>query len=64
MIFDSLDQAVGAVISETPYVELLSVPKFVVYAPVGGFSSEWWEALANVQGMLALVQVRVYEVQG
>jgi hypothetical protein len=50
MKFESLEAAAGAVISEAPYVELITAPQC--------YDGEW-RALANVNGALCVVALKV-----
>ena len=51
------DSCVGTVISEHPYVKLLTVPK-----PIGQlhlWGPQWCRAVAQVDGMLATIEVKI-----
>lgn len=50
MDFDSLDSVVGKVISEMPYVKVLTKPRQV---------DGRWQAVAQVDTMLAIIAVTV-----
>lgn len=52
---------VGRVISEYPFVKLLTEPKLEVYELVPGLVRERWECLAQVNSCLAWIEVKVYE---
>jgi hypothetical protein len=63
MMFDSVDDVVGKVISDHPYVRVLTRPRYEEYELVPGMVVGRWEALAEVNGMLAVVELKVTGAQ-
>lgn len=56
----TLDEScIGAVISEVPYVKLLSIPHCEILEPLPGVQVEQWVALAQVNDCLAIVELQV-----
>lgn len=54
----TLDEScVGTVISERPYVKLLSVPRCETHEPLPGIAIDEWRALAQVNNALAVISV-------
>lgn len=66
MIFTTLAESVGKVIREQPYVELITEPKqeeFEIPCELKGLYLTRWTALANVDGMLCLIELKITEQQ-
>lgn len=59
MIVTTMTDIVGQVISEEPYVRILSRPRYQEYELVPGWVVGRWEAVAQVEGMLATVELSV-----
>jgi hypothetical protein len=56
----TLDETcINAVISERPFVKLLTVPKCEILEPLPGIQIESWTAVAQVEEMLAIVELKV-----
>jgi hypothetical protein len=58
-LFDSIDDVMGKVISEQPYVKVLTRPHYEEYECAPGLVIGRWEAVAQVEGMLAVVELKV-----
>jgi hypothetical protein len=56
---DKLPDMVGRVISETPYVKLLAQPRLQAYELVPGMIVDRWEAVAQVDTTVAIVELKV-----
>lgn len=61
MKFDNIGDCVGKVISENPYVKILNKPRYDEDEIVPGFVIGRWTALAQVNGTLAFVELKVTE---
>lgn len=61
--FDTLAAAVGEVISERPYVRLLTEPKLTVLELIPGHKKVTWTALAQVDETLAFVELNITQQQ-
>ena len=61
MNFPSLQAAVGQVISEQPYVKLLTLPRYEQEEIVPGMVEGRWTAVAQVEEMLCVVELKVEE---
>lgn len=58
---DAVEDVVGKVIREHPYVKILAKPRLETYEVIPGLTVDRWEALAQVGGMLAIVELTVTE---
>ena len=56
---DRIEDIVGKVIHENPYVKILAKPRCEVYEVVPGLAIERWEALAQIEEMLAIVELKI-----
>jgi len=52
---------VDKIICEHPFVKILAEPKLQEYELVPGFSVSRWEALAQVNDSVAIVELRIKE---
>jgi len=59
----NLDDAVDAVISEYPYVKLLTKPQCEEIETWPGITWKQWTAIAQVDGVLAIVELKITESQ-
>jgi hypothetical protein len=60
MIQITLDNScVGKIISEHPFVKLLSIPKCEIHETLPGIAIEQWTALAQVNESLAIIEVKL-----
>jgi hypothetical protein len=59
MTFDNLNDVVGSVISEHPYVKVLNKPVYDEIELLPGISTGRWTALAQVDGALAFIELRI-----
>lgn len=59
MTFENLQDAVGKVISDKPYVKILALPRYREYELVPGMVVGRWEALAQVNHTLAMVELKI-----
>jgi hypothetical protein len=56
-----MKELVDKVISEHPFVKILSEPRYQEYEIVPGLSVRRWEALAQVNESLAIIELSVKE---
>lgn len=61
IVVDTVADVKGKIIHEHPYIKVLSVPRLEVYEIVPGWSVERWEALAQVNETLCVVELVVRE---
>lgn len=55
LIVDNINDVEGKVISnENPYVKVLNKPKFI---------NDKWEAIAQVEGMLCVIELTIKEIK-
>jgi hypothetical protein len=57
----NMKELVDKVISEHPFVKILSEPRYQEYEIVPGLSVRRWEALAQVNESLAIIELSVKE---
>lgn len=59
IIVDNINEVIGKVICEHPYVKILTKPKLELYEGLPGQVFERWEAVAQVNETLAIVSLSV-----
>jgi hypothetical protein len=57
----NMKELVDKIISERPFVKILAEPRYQVYEIVPGLSVARWEALAQVNESLAIIELSVKE---
>jgi hypothetical protein len=61
--FANVSDCVGQVISERPYVKVLSRPRLEIDEVVPGLVQERWIAVAQVNEDLCIVELSVQEIE-
>jgi hypothetical protein len=63
MTFVDMADVVGEVIQERPYVKILNRPTLKMYEVTPGVFRERWEALAQVEDWLCVVELKVTDLR-
>ena len=63
MKFNSIQDCVGKIISEQPYVKILNEPKYEEYQLIPGMVNGRWTCLAQVNESLCYIELKIIEQQ-